>query len=326
MSLLNEMLHDLNKQKSAQVRPSLTAALSQQENSKINRFMIGGAGLVLLLVIGFIFKPKSETGTSVAAKHTQDQIISSAKIQTTASKKITVASQSANTQTDHAELKTQKAAIKALKSTSTAALTTQDASTVASISDPVVRWRETQMNKAVLAIKQGDTNSAKTILQDILVNEPSAINAREKLASVYLSLGDFANATKVIKAGLEYAPEDPTLVTVQAKILMGQDKSIAAIKLLKNDHPSMTTHPEYYATLALALESKGHISEAGTYYKSLIKVDPYNGKYWLGYAVALEYDNKKDQAINAYMRASQNASTEVAVKSYAEDRLRTLQG
>ena len=107
---------------------------------------------------------------------------------------------------------------------------------------------------------------------------------------------------------------------------MGQDKTKAAIRLLKNDHPSMTAHPDYYATLALALQSKGKISEAGTYYKSLIKVDPNNGKYWLGYAVSLEYDNRKEQAINAYQRASQNATTELAVKSYAEDRLNVLQG
>lgn len=334
MSLLNEMLHDLTKQKSNQVRPSLTAALSKPENKKINRFVLGGIGFILILFIGMILKPKSEIKALQIVKKTPEQNLIPSRAIAVTPKKMTAASTSLEKVSSQreplAQHTQQKAPIQARNLKPDNSIDIQDESSIASannvVKPPSERWRDAQMTKALQAIKQDDIKNAKAILQDILVKEPSTINAREKLASIYLSYGDFANATKVLNVGLEYAPEDPTLITIKAKILIGQDKTKEAIKLLKGDHPSMVAHPDYYATLASALESKGRISEAGTYYKSLIKVDPYNGKYWLGYAVALEYDNKTDQAINAYKRASQNSPSELAVRDYAEDRLKTLQG
>lgn len=305
MSLLNEMLNDLSKQQSLnQSRPSLTTALTQPENLKINRYLLGGAGIVLLLIMGVMIKHKMTVREPAIAKTTQTQVFIASEAVAQKSMKTIAAVQQSSNQTAK-----RNAPAKPLLS-------------------PVTNQKSTdeQMNEVVQALEDGHDKKAKAILQDILVKEPSAIHAREQLASLYLSYGDFANATKILNVGLEYAPEDPGLNTLKAKIYIGQGQVAEAIALLKSDHPSMVSYPEYYSTLAAALEVKGKVSEAGTYYKSLIKVDPSNGKYWLGYAMALEFDDKKDQAIMAYKRASQNPSSELSVRSYAQDRLKNLVG
>lgn len=88
----------------------------------------------------------------------------------------------------------------------------------------------------------------------------------------------------------------------------------------------MMSYPDFYGTLAAALQSVGRVLEAGSLYRSLIQVDPNDGRYWLGYAIALEHNNKANQAIAAYIRASQNPDSEPTVRDYAENRLKILQG
>ena len=86
------------------------------------------------------------------------------------------------------------------------------------------------------------------------------------------------------------------------------------------------SYPDFYATLAAAFQSEGRILEAGNLYRSLIQVDPQDGRYWLGYAIALEHNKKLNQAIEAYNRASQSPETDPTVLDYAEKRLKVLQG
>lgn len=321
MSLLNEMLHDLAKQKSTNAAaPSLTAALSQTEKKKINPFILGGTGLVLVLAFGMMLKPKSET-PQVVKKIQEDSLIATNSVPK-GSKKLAPLPTALVSSINNPKPEIAK--------TSSPKNIAADAQAVASENNvyhpPLERWRDSELNKATQAMNQGHVKQAKVILQEILTKEPSSVTAREKLATIYLGYGDYANASKILNAGLEYAPEDPALFNIKAKILLGQGKTKDAIELLKSDHPSMMSYPDYYATLASALQTKGLISEAGTYYKSLIKVDPSNGTYWLGYAVALEYDNKTSQAINAYKRARQSPTSELAVRDYAHERLKILQG
>jgi len=188
------------------------------------------------------------------------------------------------------------------------------------------QWLDSEMKRTFQAANHGRVSDTRKKLERLLVKEPGEINTREQLVSIYLTHGHFAKAIKILDEGLEYAPENPDLITMKAKLLMGQGQSEAAIRLLKSDHPSIVTHPDFYATLASALESQDKMTEAGTYYKSLIKIDPNNGMYWLGYGISLEQAKQTLEAINAYKRASQNAVKEVAVRNQAEDRLKVLQG
>jgi MSHA biogenesis protein MshN len=306
MSLLNEMLHDLAKQKPAnQAKPNLTAGLTQPKHQTINRYVFGGAGFALALLAFFVFKHSEPTRSPAIA--TQPITTYDSEVITS-----TIASSNEPAKPIVKNATLEKKSVKAAK--------------VIYQAQTKEQWLDSEMNKVVQALNDGHIKNAKALLQGILAKEPSLIGAREKLALIYLSYGDFANATNVLNQGLEYAPEDPDLMTVKAKILIGQNKVDEAIQLLKGDHPYIATHPDFYATLASALESKGEVEEAGSYYKSLIKVDPNNGRYWLGYAVSLENANQTSEAIAAYKRASQNSVTELAIHDEAENRLRSLLG
>lgn len=294
MSLLNEMLHDLAKKNASnQNRPLLTAALSYSEHKKRLPYLVGGISVLLLLLTGIVFK------WYVTAKPIQIS----------------------NTYKKTAPTPTKEVKMPVIEAKLTHSLAATPLQKAPSLKQEWVH------NTAKTSSKKSTIPSNQvTKLQGILAKAPDDIKAREQLAFVFLSHGYFSKALQVLDEGLEYAPDNASLITMKAKVFISQGQLKSAIHLLKNDHPSIVSHPEYYATLAAALVSQGHITQAGTYYKSLIKVDPNNGKYWLGYGIALEHANQMDQAIDAYRRASQTKGTEIAVRKEAKERLNGLMG
>lgn len=187
-------------------------------------------------------------------------------------------------------------------------------------------WRDNQFNKALEAIDKGFDEQAIDLLQEILLKIPNASDVRENLAALFLAYKDFNQAAEVVNEGLKYSPSDAALITIKARIFLDQGKAVAAINLLGGHRPSITSYPDFYATLAAAYQSEGRILEAGSIYQSLIQIDPHDGRYWLGYAIALEHNHKLNQAIEAYLKASQNPESEPTVRAYAVNRLKFLQG
>jgi MSHA biogenesis protein MshN len=190
----------------------------------------------------------------------------------------------------------------------------------------VEEWHDTQMNKVLAAIDEGADARATELLKTILIKTPQSVDARESLASIHLNNGNLSEASAIIEQGLSYMPANPSLLTIKARIFLEQGRSQEAIALLSRHHPSLARFPDYYGTLAAALQSEGRIVDAGSLYKALLQVEPDNSQYWLGYGMALEYNNKKNQAIEAYNRVTQGFEGDPAVRDYAENRLKTLQG
>lgn len=187
-------------------------------------------------------------------------------------------------------------------------------------------WYEEHINAALKAIQEGNDYRAVDVLSLILTEFPTSIEARENLAMLYLSHNELSNAYDVLNDGLSREPNNIRLITMKARLLAEQGSNHEALTLLEKYNPDINSSPEYYALLAAVLESLGHVSEAGGLYQSLVKIDSDNGQYWLGLGIALEHKHANQQAIEAYRRASESDNTRPAVRVYAESRLKTLQG
>lgn len=187
-------------------------------------------------------------------------------------------------------------------------------------------WYNEHINQALEAIQDGNDRQAIELLTSILTQFPNSIEARENLAALYLSNDEITPAIVVLDEGLQREPHNFRLITMKARLLVEQGQSRDALALLEQFTPNINTTPDYYALLAAVFESLGRTEEAGSLYQTLIKIDPSNGQYWLGLGVALEHKHSIQQAIEAYKRASQSDHIQPAVRSYAENRLKTLQG
>jgi MSHA biogenesis protein MshN len=339
MSLLNDMLQDLANQKPAkQVAPVLIPVLSKKSKITMKLGLLLSLALILLVLVGLsLFKQISVSEPVVSKQETAMVVpaISGLEIKPQPIKKpinyvsyiepyISPSAERIALQTINDEPNDEVDAFnESLEFEAEPAV-----SSVNKVYRPqtIDEWHDALLDKAIKAIDQGFDEKAISYLQEILTKMPNSSDARENLASLYLSYGDYAHAKEVLNEGLVYAPVNAALITIKARLFMDQDNTAGAIKLLASHHPSMTEYPDYYATLAAALQSEGRVLEAGNIYKSLLQVDPNNGQYWLGYAISLEFHNKQHQAIEAYIRASKDPDIETTVRDYAENRLKTLQG
>lgn len=187
-------------------------------------------------------------------------------------------------------------------------------------------WYDDKLNAALIAIDEGNDPRAIDLLELILTRVPESIDARENLAALYLSHGEMTPAFEILDEGLRLEPHNIRLSTMKARLLVEQGHHQEALAILEQFTPNINKAPDYYALLAAIFESLGRTNEAGSVYQSLIKVDPSDGQYWLGFGIALEHKHSLRQAIEAYKRASQSENVQPAVRSYAENRLKVLQG
>lgn len=338
MSLLNDMLHDLAKQKPAkQVTPLLIPVMSKNGKKSMKHFLLLGLALIFFLSLGLVFPKMQSQPVQLIEKKTIsiEDASSENEIKPQLVKEVNTKSISytsyiepfSSSASHHVTFLPSEFASNEM-SDNVDTRGEPSSSSVHKVYSPQTldEWHDAQLTKALAAIDQGFDEEAKRVFQNILVKIPGATDAIENLASLYLADGDYTHAREILNKGLESAPVNAALITMKARLFLDQNNAKNAIKLLSSHHPSITDYPDFYATLAAAFQMEGRVLEAGSIYKSLLQVDPNNGQYWLGYAISLELHNKSHQAIEAYTRATQDPGTEISVREYAEDRLKTLQG
>ena len=187
-------------------------------------------------------------------------------------------------------------------------------------------WHDEQLNKALEAMQDGADERAISLLELILTQFPASVEARENLAAIYLSYEEMGKANDILDGGLKFEPRNLRLTTMKSRVLVAQGRHQDALKLLQQFNPDINKAPDYYGLLAAIYEALGRMTEAGSLYQTLVKIDPSNGQYWLGFGMALENKQAHQQAIDAYKRASQSENIQPSVRFYAEDRLKILQG
>ena len=187
-------------------------------------------------------------------------------------------------------------------------------------------YHDDMLNKALFAVEAGNDTDAIRLLEHLLTKFPKSVEARESLAALYLARSQLSEAMYTLDDGLRLVPGSLTLTTMKARLLLEQDQGREAMKLLSRFNPDIHEEPDFYGLMAATLQALGRSGEAGSIYKALVQIEPSNGQYWLGYGIALEHKKATQQAVAAYKRAIQSYDVEPSVRSYAENRLKTLQG
>ncbi len=183
-----------------------------------------------------------------------------------------------------------------------------------------------QLDYALNAIQEGEDARAIELLTEFLKAYPDSIEASESLAGLYLTYTELDKASEVLDKALSYDPHHLRLSMMKSRVLVEQANHQEALHILEKFNPDMSKMPEYYALLAAIFNTIGRTDEAGSLYQALMRVDPNNGQYALGLGISLESRQAFQQAIAAYHRASQSEYAQPAVRAYAENRLKLLQG
>lgn len=105
---------------------------------------------------------------------------------------------------------------------------------------------------------------------------------------------------------------------------VGLDQPNLALAELDQVSPKIRDDSEYYVMKAGLYLQLNKPEQAAALYQRLVKHDPSNAKWWVGYAAALEMEGKDQLALKAYKQAKRYGDLSSEVSLYVNDKIDSL--
>lgn len=335
MSLINQMLKDLEKRRSRDLEtsPSLNENISWESvpnNKSINwlSYFVGFTLILLLMIIGYLLWERTTQDsvkldtkkTKIAVVEKQKTIIYKPLVKKQVTKK-----------------KAEKEII--VKNTISNAVDIEDSEIDTDEIDTsaVIKLKKTQrpLNNKQLAeiaykkgyrfLQQGRMHQGKESLRKALSLYIPHIKAREMLAGIYIKSGRFINAAELLSEGVKLVPEYSLFAQLYARVLLEQKKPYLALKILEQGTARIKANPDYFALLAATYQRVNAHEKAIDLYLQLVKIRPNEGVWWLGLGISLEKAGKSKEALEAYQRAQKTGSLKAGLIKFTNNRVSALQ-
>lgn len=177
---------------------------------------------------------------------------------------------------------------------------------------------------ALRQISNGQAGEAYATLENYILANRSAHQSRETYAKLLMSRGRTADASALIDAGLDLAPNHSGFKKVKARLLMSEGNLTEAVSILISRAPPIANDPEYHDLLASAQLSSRDFSGAMISYRGLVQLDETQGKWWYGFAAAHDQLGNSQPARQAYAQAMQYPNLSANLRRRSQERLSEL--
>ncbi|HEX8987415.1 MAG TPA: tetratricopeptide repeat protein [Rhodocyclaceae bacterium] len=162
---------------------------------------------------------------------------------------------------------------------------------------------ENEYNKAVAALRRGATVEAVAELRAALRLDMLHVSARQALLSLLLSQQQFGDAQAVAEEGLALDPSQTGWAIVLARLQMENGKTAEATETLASHARYADRNADYQAFHALLLQKQKRYHEAADRYVAAVTLRPGEGRWWYGLGVALDADQRPQEAHEAFVKA-----------------------
>lgn len=181
---------------------------------------------------------------------------------------------------------------------------------------------EVEFRRAQAALSAGRTDEAGEALNAALRQDAAHVPARQALIRMYLDGRRTEAAEAALREGLEAAPTQ-----------IGWAMTLARLQVERNDLPGANATLSRYAAQGARnadyLGFFGHVQqrlglyrEAAASYQAAVRLAAGDGRWWLGLGLALEADGQTADAREAFRRALAAGNLGAELAAVAEHRLR----
>lgn len=332
MSLINQMLKDLEKRRSRDLETSATLNQNISWESRPNKKTFNWLVLsiiftlaVLLMVIGYLLWERASQNT-LASSAEKKNIVS----QTVKTKKVVVKKQPIRK-----KIKKVKEEITIEDNSEEVIDDADEIEALDSAAPMKLKKTHRPLNSKQLAeiaykkgykfLQQGRMHQGKESLRKALSLYIPHIKAREMLAGIYIKSGRYINAAELLSEGVKVVPEYPLFAQLYARVLLEQNNPQLAIKILERGSARIKVEPAYYALLAATYQRVNNHEKAVDIYLQLVKVRPSVGIWWLGLGISLEKSGKNKEALEAYQRAQKTGNLKDGLVKFTNNRVSALE-
>ncbi|MCO6412959.1 MAG: hypothetical protein J5I92_09460 [Thiogranum sp.] len=173
-----------------------------------------------------------------------------------------------------------------------------------------------------LAAQQGQ--KGEVLLRQALFEYPRHLSARTRLAALLVGRRNDAAAERLLAQGLAGGNFRLELVKPYAQLLAARDALDEALNTLERVAGQGSADAEWHALRAAILYRMDRHSESADAYQLALQQRPAEALWWTGLAIAREHNLQPREALHAYRRAAGLQLTS-AVRDYVNQRVKALQ-
>ena len=183
---------------------------------------------------------------------------------------------------------------------------------------------ESEYRQAANLLQKGRTADAEQHLRSAIEANADHTNARELLAGLLLQQGHWHEAQQLLEQGVAKAPTYYPFALLLARIDVDHGSQSKALAVMESSRQAGAGNADFMAFLAALYEREGKYAEAINAYTDAIKLNPQEGRSWLGMGISLEAKQDWNAARAAYQRAIETGTLDDKLQNYARQRLAAL--
>ena len=180
---------------------------------------------------------------------------------------------------------------------------------------------ESEYRQAVSLLQKGRAADAEKRLKAALKFSAEHPPSRELLAGLALQNGRWHEAQQTLEQGIEKVPAHYPFALLLARVQIEHGADQKALAVMEGSRQAGAGSADYMAFLAELYRRAGNHAEAIKAYTEAIKLNPQEGRSWIGMGISLEAAQDWKTAGDAYQRAIETGSLDDNLLKYARQRL-----
>ncbi|MGA9032411.1 MAG: tetratricopeptide repeat protein [Sulfuricaulis sp.] len=180
---------------------------------------------------------------------------------------------------------------------------------------------ESEYRQAVNLLQKGRAADAEKRLQAALNLSAVHTPSRELLAGLALQNGRWQEAQQILEQGIEKVPAYYPFALLLARIQIEHGTDQKALAVMEASRRAGAGSADYMAFLGELYRRAGDHAEAIKAYTEAIKLNPREGRSWIGMGISLEAARDWKNASDAYQRAVETGTLDDNLLKYANQRL-----
>lgn len=178
--------------------------------------------------------------------------------------------------------------------------------------------------QAVSLLQQSRITEAKQALKQAIGADAANHDARLLLAELLVDANNNSEAAALLRNGLELAPGDSGLSMALARVQVANAAKGQALATLEQGLSNAGDNPEYHAFVAALMQTQGRHDEAAQHYITALRSDPSMPSWLVGAGISLQAGNQMRDAAEAFQRAIDTGELSVEVAQFAGQQLKWI--
>jgi MSHA biogenesis protein MshN len=178
--------------------------------------------------------------------------------------------------------------------------------------------------QAVSLLQQARVAEAKQVLRQAIGANAANHDARLLLGEMLVDANNNSEAATLLRHGLDLAPGNSGLSMALARVQVANATSEEALATLEQGLPNAGDDAEYHAFVAALMQNQGRHGEAVQHYLTALRSDPSMPTWLIGAGISLQAKNQMNDAAEAFQRALDTGELTAEVAQFASLQLKQM--